>query len=253
MNKRIICAMLALPLTALGQPSAFNFDAGDTTAFCILDSERTAKPKDSVHPDSDGERGGILVMENADRGGVFIKSPQPAEDVLGAPISQLTVCMAFRASPLSASPVFLERLVGGTSENNGFFRFRSQSHSKDDYEKRGTMRFAIKDAEGKSHNATSTVPWIQQDNTWNWVGLVFDKGLVVFYLNGDRLGDGIHLPVEKIPGADASSYYVRAGYGFVGALDDLVVIPGKAFTDAEMQAVYEKGINSEEILKKLKE
>ena len=226
--KRIICATLSFPLAVLGQPVAFNFDSGEMSASCILDSGRTAKPKDSALPDHDEARGsGVLVMENAERGGVFIKAPQTGDDVLEKAISQLTFCMAFRASPLSASPVFLERLAGGSSENVGFFRFRSQSNAVDDFERRGTFRFYTKGADGKSISATSTAPWIQQDNTWNWVGMVFDKGRVAFYLNGERLGEEIKLPLEEIPGISDSSYYMRGGYGFVGSLDDLVIIPGK--------------------------
>lgn len=252
--KRIICAALAFPLVALGQPVAFDFDSGETTASCILDSGRTAKPKDSAHPDHNEARGsGVFIMENSERGGVFIKSPQPDDDVLGKAISQLTVCMAFCASPLSQAPTFLERLVGSTASNKGFFRFRSQSHSKDDNEKLGTMRFEVRDEQGNPYSAASTIPWIQQNNTWYWVGLVFDKGRITFYLNGEQLGDEIQLPLEEIPGSEGLSYFWRGGYGFIGAFDDLLIIPGNALTDAEMQAIYEKGIGNEKIIKKLKE
>lgn len=256
MNKRIICMVLAIPLAALGQPAVFNFDSGEIPASCVLDSGRTAQPKGNfVQPGTDETRAsGVFITEDEGRGGVFIRSPRADDDVMGQALSAFTVCLAFRASsPLSASPIFLERLVGSTSGNAGFFRFRSQSNSGSDNERRCTFRFGVKSAKGEDVNATSTVPWIQQENVWNWVGMVFDKGRVTFYLNGERAGDDIHLPVEEIPAADGKSYYIRGGYGFVGAFDDLAFIPGKAFTDDEMQEAYKQGISSEEILRKIKE
>lgn len=255
MNRRILSLALLMPWVAQGQPAAFNFDSGAMPAPCILESKRTAEPRRgvSVEPGRDEVRAsGVLVTEDAARGGVFIRT-LPYDDTLGEAFSQLTVCLAFRASPLSSSPVFLERLVGGTSRNPGVFRFRSQSNSGDDHERRGTLRLYVGTAEGKTISVASTTPWIQQENAWNWVGVVFNKGRVVFYLNGERLGDEVQLSVEEIPGTGEASYFLRGGYGFAGAFDDLVIVPGKAFTDEDMLTLYTQGVNSEEIIKKLKE
>lgn len=255
MIRHVLCAALAIPLVAVGQPVVFDFESGQLPASCILESGRVAQPKgDFVRAGADEVRGGgVFLTENAERGGVFIRSSRADADVLTESLPALTVCVAFRANPLSASPVFLERLAGGSSENAGFFRFRSQSNDGDDNERRGTLRFYTKGADGRAVSATSTVPWIQQANAWNWVGLVFDKGRVTFYLNGERLGDDISIPLEEIPTTDGNSYYLRGGYGFVGAFDDLAILPGKAFTDDEMQAAYRHGIGSKELRNKLKE
>lgn len=255
MNRLILYTTILIPLVTQGQPAAFNFESGAMPAPCVLESKRTAEPRKgvAVQPGTDEARAGsVMVTGDASRGGVFIRALSD-DDTLGESLSQLTVCLAFRASPLSASPVFLERIVGGTSRNPGVFRFRSQSNSKDDHERRGTLRLYVGNSEGQTVTATSTISWIQQDNVWNWVGMVFDKGRVVFYLNGERLGDEVRLSVEEIPSPGESSYYLRSGYGFVGAFDDLVIIPGKAFTDEDMSAIYKQGITSEETIKKLKE
>ncbi len=234
----------------------FNFESGLLPDNCALDSGRTAEEKgeNAYAETEEGKTNGsvVCVTQDVNRGGVFVRSRRP-DDALGGELSAFTVCFAFRASPLSATPVFLERLVGGTSDNTGFFRFRSQSNSGGGGgEQRGTFRFYTKDASGNSVSVTSSVPWIQQENNWYWVGMVFDKGRVAFYLDGERVGDELFLPVESIAGSDGRSYFLRSGYGFVGAFDDLAIVPGRAFSDEEMRAIYKQGINTPEMIQKLK-
>lgn len=251
----VFCALLICLGTHAASASdaaAFNFETGFPES-CILESGRTARPKNDmarVGADEKGRSSNVCLSENPNRGGVFIRPVEPADtDALGKSFPALTVCMAFRASPASSSPTFLERLVGGTSDHVGFFRFRSQMSSGDDHERRGTLRFSTKTPGGESEGAASTESWILQENVWNWVGVVFDRGRVAFYVNGERLGNVVDLPLEEIPGAEGSPYFVRAGYGFSGAFDDLFVLPGKALTEQQMRDLYQKGIQDGEIKK----
>ncbi len=255
MSIRMIAA-LASPLVAWAQPAVFTFESGQWPEYCVLESGRAARPKGDtarVGKDEHGRKSGVCLTADPNRGGVFIHSPQPDTDVLGEPLAALTVSLTFRSSLVSRSPVFFERLVGGTSENTGFFRFRAQSNSGDELERWGNLRLYTKTAEGKSIAVVSTASWIQQEDVWNQVGLVFKHGRVVFYVNGERLGDEVELPLEAIPGAEGRSYYLRSAYGFVGAFDDLVVLPGKALTDEQMRNLYKQEIDGEEIKKKFKE
>jgi len=230
-------------MEGFAEGGAFTFESGGFPDVCILDSGRNAKPKGNgsvIGPDETGGRSSqVCLTQDAERGGVFIVSENPGADPLGAELKALTIILAFRASPASPSPVFVERLVGGSSNNPGFFRFRSQSNSGDTKERTGTLRFYLNPVAGESLSAASTAPWTQIENAWNWVGLVFDHGRVRFYLNGERLGDEVNLPVESIPGAEGKPYAIRAGYGFTGALDDLVILPGKALGDEEMQELQQ--------------
>lgn len=237
--------LLLAPLIAGATPMAFTFETGEPPDACELGSNFLTAPKhESVTHAKDENRPngpGVCITGDEPRGGVFIREGREQKGVMDEPLKSLTLAVAFRSNPVSATPVFVERLVRSSSSNPGFFRFRAQRNGGDDQERRGTLRFTAMGNEGKTLSAASTIAWSQVSDAWNWVGLVFNEGKVTFYLNGEVLGDELETELKEIPGADGASHFVRGGYGFVGAFDDLVILPNKALTADEMRLLFQKG------------
>lgn len=253
----IFCLFLwASRVEGLTGAGAFTFESGIFPDSCILESGRTTQPKGetaTLAPDETGEKASqVCNTLDSERGGVFIRSEHPESDPLAEPLEALTISLSFRSSPVTPSPVFLERLAGGSSDNPGFFRFRSQSNSGDTKERTGTFRLYLNTPTGESLSATSTAPWTLRENIWNSVALVFNRGRVLFYLNGERLGDEVVLPLEAIPGTNGSPYFLRAGYGFTGAFDDLVIVPGKALADEDIQKLHQENLSPDNLQELLK-
>lgn len=239
----LLASAVLLPAAAFGQAVAFTFETPGLPATCELGSGgETATKSAAVRHEHDAEReGGVCVTEDVERGGVFVRDGMKGTGAMAEPVKQMTVAMAFRSNPVSTSPVFMERIVASSSNTPGFFRFRAQRNGGDDHERRGTLRFGVTGPDGQGHTATSTISWSQLANAWNWVGMVYDQGRVTFYLNGEELGEPVEVPVQEIPGTEGRSYFVRSGYSFIGAFDDLVFLPQKALSSDEMRALFQKG------------
>lgn len=248
---RFFLPIMFAPLMAVAAPMAFTFETGELPDSCELDSGLLTSTKhESVTHGRDENRPngpGVCITGDEGRGGVTVREGHGQKLVMDEPLKSLTLAIAYRSNPVSASPVFVERMVRSSSSNPGFFRFRAQRNGGDDHERRGTLRFTATAGEGKGIAATSTIAWSEVADAWNWVGLVFNDGKVTFYLNGEVLGDEVETELKEIPGAEAASHFVRAGYGFIGAFDDLVILPNKALTPDEMRQLYLKGPSNAEV------
>lgn len=244
----LLLLAVASPNLLASDPAGFDFEFGEFPGDGILDSGRRVEPKgEFVRTGADplGERKGkVCLTEDASRGGVFVRPESKEGDPLGGALSALTVCLSFEASPVSASSIFLERLVAGSSATPGFFRFGNQSNTGDDLQRTGTLRFYAFNEKGQPVVATSTEPWVQDEKVWHWVACVIEPGRVTFYLDGDRLGDPVEIDLQGIAAAGDQSYFLRAGYGFLGAFDDLLVVPNQALTGEQLQLVRDKGMTS---------
>lgn len=255
--KRLVyfAAILLSPVVAVGAPMAFTFETDQLPDTCELGSGSLTDAKhESVKHAKDENRTngpGVCMTGDEARGGVVIRSPQGQKGIMDEALKSLTIAVAFRSNPVSASPVFAERLVQSTSGHPGFFRFRAQRNGGDDQERQGTLRFTATGEQGASVSAASKVAWSQMADAWNWVGVVFNEGTVTFYLNGEVLGDEQAVSLKEIPGANGASHFVRAGYGFQGAFDDLVILPNKALTPDEMRRLFLKGPADEEVKREL--
>lgn len=234
------------PLLVASEAAGFDFEFDEFPGEAVLESgAQLDRPDDSVRtgPDPLGVRAGkVCLTEDPDRGGVFLSHNSATYDAMGEPLSALTICMTFESDPLSSTSVFLQRMVKGSATTPGSFRFKNQSNTGDDNQRSGFLSFSVSDKNGESVSAMSASRWGQDKGTWYGVACVFDAGRVTFYLDGERWGEPVEMGLKEIPSPGEGTYYLRAGFGFQGAFDDLLILPGRALTDDEIRTVWEKGV-----------
>ena len=254
MKRSIILAFAGVLLFAVagsaGDAAAFDFEREGPSSPCLLGSGRDAVAADKEAGFKKENRGGVethvLAFSNGARSGAVIRCPAGHGDAIFGPLGQLTLSLAFRSDPVVATPCYFQR-INGSSTRPGFLRFNSQNNSGDELERKGTFRFTVTDADGKNHTAASTAPWEARHGEWHRVAVVFDKGNVRFYLDGELWGNPVAIPLEVIPESEARPESIRAGFGFSGAIDDLVIAPGRALSGREIKQLHEEGPAAPEV------
>lgn len=249
----LIIGLLLVAVVARAEESlVFDFESGALPANSLAEGAWEAGSSDPgvlVALDEAGTRAGQVCLTGDEaKGGLFLRAYEGDESLLRQGRDEFTVSLAVRAGPVSASPVFFERLSGGSSQKTGLMRFRSQGNSGDDHGRKGTLRFYVRDENGEMRTATSTVPWQQAEGVWHQVAFVFSAGSVTFYLDGERLGDPVDLGLARIPDVPDPTSYVRVGYGFKGSMDDLVILPGKALSEDQIRTLHQDGVKAVETL-----
>ncbi len=246
----VLLLMLSPWVSIAAEGMIFDFESGIFPNDSLQGGNAWLQPADvgvQIESDQvDKSRGNVCTNDNENRGGVVLRSKQIDNAILRDAWSTLTVCLLFRASPVSTTPVFFERLSAASSDHVGFFRFSNQSNSGDDHIRKGTLRINARKETGEVVSAISTLPWVQMDSTWHWVAFVFDAGKVRFLVDGEPLGEPIDLQLNQIPAVKDEKYLLRSGFGFRGGFDDLLILPGRALTDDQLKTIYKKGIQSAE-------
>ncbi len=227
------------PLAAESPGAVFDFEAKEFPVGARGEAPYTARGKHASLRREAAPRNGVAAVEE-EKGEVSILLTP--DDVLLGELEALTVSIFYKVDEAVSTPVYVKR-IRNSSGNVGYFSFINQNNSGDEAERRGTFRFGVTTEEG-GKGVASTESWALTPGKWNAVAAVFEKGVVSFYLNGDPVGRPQELGVAAIPAMEGGKGSLRTGGGYVGLLDDLVVLPNRALTPEEVRALHTQGLEA---------
>jgi len=247
------CALgsLLAPLAPAAENAVFDFEAAGFPVPSLFNQPHAWKGREGETELRAVERPGgssTAAVLSESRG--MTLSPR-SDSALNGELASLTVSLAFRMDKAVPTPVFLQR-IQSSSSNPGYFSFHSQNNHGNAEERRGTLRFVITDSQG-AHTAASKQNWNGAAGEWHCAAIVFDGGTVRFYLDGAPLGEPVTMQATSIPAVSPDGKAVfRSGFGFPGAVDDLVILPNRVLDDEQIKLLHESGLASGEVLEILK-
>lgn len=175
-------------------------------------------------------------------------SGEIASSPLAGEISQMTISLwvMARNGDSTTSPIFfLQRLNGSTG--GGHFTFN--------YDEIGKFSFYAEDL-SESNAEGGKIVRIYSDpippfpgGEWTHVAMTFDRGEVVFYLNGQPVGDPHGLPegqdaIRDIVGSDVGVFRGMVSSPGIQYVDDFGFFGNVALSPEDIQSLYEKGLKA---------
>lgn len=175
-------------------------------------------------------------------------SGEIASSALAGEISQMTISLWIMArnGDSTVSPIFfLQRLNGSTG--GGHFTFG--------YAENGRLYFYMEDR-SEGGEASGGIVRVYSDpippfpgGEWIHVAMTFDRGEVVFYLNGQPVGDPQGLPegqdaIRDIVGSDTGVFRGMVSSPDIQYVDDFGFFGNVALSPEDIQSLYEKGLKA---------
>jgi len=193
-----------------------------------------------------GERGSVAVLQLPEKGegdrGLQISADQ--RDPLHGELSVFSIGMRFKAEEAPRTAVFFQRMMA-SRKKPGFFAFYSQSNAERNGSRIATFRFTATGMEGTPQTIASKPTWTFTPGKWHHVLMIFNRGQVQFFLDGEALGETEKLPsLETIPALQRSSKSFRMAIGFEGSVDDIVIRLNEALTPEEVRKHFTLGTAS---------
>lgn len=159
-------------------------------------------------------------------------------------IRQMTISAWVRPSGLESFVVFWR--LPSALEWPGFFQFSSLGGEKNPLYFAVTGPGAEQDAKGEQHQVLSTQSVSFLPDEWNHLALTFNEGEVTFYVNGERVGAPVTVPIDTIPAITNPQPSMKAAAGSAQPmfLDDFGLFGSTALTADEVFLVYQDGLDT---------
>jgi len=243
-GKFLLCTIGGLILTNIAckaeapTPLVFDFNSGSLPEGSLFQDDRKIQGRRSndisIIQEAINGRNAQSVSLPGGKNGLRLSLPQ--DDSLFGKLTSLSIALFVKLNSLPQSPIFLHRLKGSRS-TPGYFSFHANSTPGQDSSEKMEFRITTNDG-GEIITATEACEISQ--GQWNHFAMVYNGSEVRFYCNGQLVGEPISTFIEGIPAIDATLCDLST-YNFGGNVAEMVVLPDRALSDAQVQALFDKG------------